>query len=229
MKTISSIIISFLLITSCNSFKNNQSNFDEIGIKTRLNDIANYSTVTLGEQTWLAQNLAVTRFNNGDTIFFAQDAMAWTYASDNNLPAYAYYRFWSPSEESDLESVFYNFYALTDHRGLAPNGWRIPSIDDWDELLKNYVFPEDKIRQIKSIEGWGSYYSGNNISGFNGQPLGKIEAISSFFDANPNAVWWTSNSMNDEEAIRIEITGEDQVIKFETDKDDGLNVRLIKN
>lgn len=229
MKKISLISAMFVLVTSCNSFRNNQYNFEEDAIKSRLNDIANYPVITVGEQTWLAQNLAVTRFSNGDTIFFAKDIKDWTYAGDNDIPAYAYYRFWYPGDEVELGKVFYNFYALTDPRGLAPTGWRIPSVDDWDELLKNYVFPEDKIRQIKSVESWGGYYAGNNMSGFNGQPLGKIEASSAYFDENPNAIWWTSNSINDEEVIMIEISGEDQVTKFETNKEDGLNVRLIKN
>lgn len=228
MKQVSLLSASLLLIWCCNSSPEHLGGSDETRIKDQLNDIANYPTVRLGEQTWLAKNLAVTRFSNGDTLFFAKDLEAWTFASDNNIPAYAYFQFHNPQEESDFGKVFYNFYAVSDPRGLAPEGWRVPTIDDWDELLKNYRIPEGKIREIKAVDGWGSYYPGNNASGFDGQPLGRIQAGTESFDANPNAVWWTSHSIYEEEAMRIEITGEDEVIKYETFKEDGLNVRLIR-
>lgn len=84
------------------------------------------------KENWMQSNLSVTVFRNGDTIFQAQSDEAWISCYDYKLPCWCYYEKNSAGDKT--QEVLYNFYAVTDKRGLAPIGWHIPSVDEWKRL-----------------------------------------------------------------------------------------------
>jgi uncharacterized protein (TIGR02145 family) len=83
--------------------------------------------VVIGNQTWRVENLKVTTFRNGDTIRHAQSDKEWADAALRREPAWC---------ECGGE-ILYNCYAVNDSRQLAPQGWKIPSLEDFEQLLVN--------------------------------------------------------------------------------------------
>ncbi|MFM7672830.1 MAG: FISUMP domain-containing protein [Bacteroidota bacterium] len=88
--------------------------------------------VVIGKNQWMLSNLDVTQFSKGDPIPEAKTQEQWIQALDEKKPAWAYYN-WDSAQSHQFGKI-YNWYALTDKRGLAPEGWNIPSSDDWNEL-----------------------------------------------------------------------------------------------
>jgi uncharacterized protein (TIGR02145 family) len=114
------------------------------------------NTVDVLNQTWLLDNLATTTFMNGDTIFFAKSASDWRAAGIAKMPACCYY--WDEIKNGELFGLLYNWYAVIDPRGIAPDGFRIPSNQDWETLAINlakignvYKEPEVKDTQKKNF------------------------------------------------------------------------------
>ncbi|MBW6478613.1 MAG: hypothetical protein K0B37_04225 [Bacteroidales bacterium] len=103
-----------------------------------------YITVIIGEQEWMAENLRVSRYNNGDDITTGLSRNEWQFNWQNEVAAYAIYDhnevdgINSPEEMVEIYGKLYNWYVVDDPRGLCPQGWSVPSAADWRELV-NYV------------------------------------------------------------------------------------------
>ena len=91
-------------------------------------------TVTIGTQVWMTENLDVAEFRNGDPIPEAKSNDEWFRAGREGKPAWCYYN--NNSENGFKYGKLYNWYAVNDTRGLAPDGWRIPTDKDWVILAK---------------------------------------------------------------------------------------------
>lgn len=88
-----------------------------------------YSTILLSNQIWIAENLKVTHYRNGDPIPHVTDHEEWI-----NTTSGAYCVYWNNPTNVDIYGNLYNWYAVDDERGLAPTGWHVPTDDDWKEL-----------------------------------------------------------------------------------------------
>lgn len=95
----------------------------------------NYQTVVIGSQTWMSENLNTNKFRNGNTIPEAKSAEEWKKACENYQPAWCYYNN-DPTNEFKYGKL-YNFWAVIDARGIAPNGWRVPKDSDFKILLNH--------------------------------------------------------------------------------------------
>lgn len=93
---------------------------------------SNISSVVIGSQTWAVANLDVTAFRNGDAIAEVKTDAEWEKAYEDKKPAWCYYNN-DPSNGSSYGKL-YNWWAVTDKRGLSPSGWRIPLKSDWQKL-----------------------------------------------------------------------------------------------
>jgi uncharacterized protein (TIGR02145 family) len=96
-----------------------------------------YPTVIIGNQEWMAENLRVTRYNNGDAIPTGLNNTEW---GNTTSGAYAIYPHGDiDGLDSDEEVVaaygkLYNWYSVDDERGLCPEGWSIPIHNEWTQL-----------------------------------------------------------------------------------------------
>ena len=149
-----------------------------------------YTLVKIGNQTWMAQNLNVDKFNNGDIIPEAKSREEWEKAGKNAEPAWCYY-------DNDLSNGIkygrlYNWYAVIDSRGLAPKGYHIPSEDEWSELAV-FLTGEFAGEKMKSKWGWNKFGGGTNESGFCGLPGGMRGESGIFYNLNDSGNWWFSN------------------------------------
>ncbi len=85
-------------------------------------------------QVWMKENLCTFEFKNGTPLFFAKNSDQWYNAALNKIPACCFYDF--DENNKDKYGLLYNWYAISDPQGLAPEGWRIPSVNDWKALAK---------------------------------------------------------------------------------------------
>lgn len=100
-------------------------------------------TAVIGEQTWMAENLAVTKFRNGDAIPKASSFNEWLYYLNSKKACYAHEFF------DDSKGIIYNAYLISDSREVAPEGWSIPTLEDWDELGQK-IYSTKKLTNYKS-------------------------------------------------------------------------------
>lgn len=189
--------------------------------------------VTIGKQLWMTQNLDVLNFSNGDSIKLAKNVSEWKKLNEKEIPACCYYD--GDDAVKDNKTLLYNWFAVIDKRGLAPKGWVVPAVADWDELYSFVGGDKKAVRKLKSKEVWdGSPFLvknsfGTNESGFNLLPTGSRDHPSgNYYSAKTAARMWTSNPAQTKSAYFIDINHEN---KFNTTfgfKQLGLAVRCIK-
>jgi uncharacterized protein (TIGR02145 family) len=88
--------------------------------------------VKIGDQIWMGRNLDVSNFGNGDPIPYAETDEEWLEASIYGEPAWCYFDN-DPDIGKELGKL-YNWYAVNDPRGIAPEGWHVPSDEEWRKL-----------------------------------------------------------------------------------------------
>ena len=123
-----------------------------------------YPTITIGTQTWMAENLRVTRYRNGVAIPIVIDWEAWA-----GCTAGAYCWYDNDPVASGAYGTLYNYFAVADSRGLCPTGWHVPSDADWNVLF-NALGGADVAGGKMKVDGgffWNSPNSyASNSSGF---------------------------------------------------------------
>jgi uncharacterized protein (TIGR02145 family) len=144
--------------------------------------------VTIGKQVWMTENLDVDKFRNGDPIPQAKTAKEWKKAGENKQPAWCYYN--NDPESGAKYGKHYNWYAVNDPRGLAPEGWHIPSDAEWT-MLTEYLGDEAGVK-MKTKEGWKEDGNGTNESGFSGLPGGYRYPNGTFLNVDMYGYWWSS-------------------------------------
>lgn len=117
-------------------------------------------------QFWMSSDIKVSEFRNGDSIFQAKTQEEWKQAFVEQKPAWCYYNF-KDDIPYDFIPKLYNLHAISDPRGLAPEGFKIPSKEDWITLWNvhspffSYRETEgvrhELIRELKSKSGWNPW------------------------------------------------------------------------
>ena len=106
-----------------NGIKSNEVDFC---LKT---NTVQYDIVKTCEQVWMSKNLDVDHYRNGDPIPEVTDPTEW-----ENLKTGAWCYYNNDSAMGNIYGKLYNWYAVNDPRGLAPEGWHVPSDSEWKEL-----------------------------------------------------------------------------------------------
>lgn len=182
-----------------------------------------YGTVKIGTQEWLNENLNVSKFKNGDLIPEAKSVEEWKTFGLDGKPAWCYSNF-NP-ENGKRYGKLYNWFAVADPRGLAPEGCHVPTLDEWEVMTKN--LGDNAGSKLKSKDGWYDNGNGTNESTFNAIPSGYTQG-----ELGEYAYWWTSTKNKDyNSGAYIFFLGYDMFyIDFRTYSwDSGLSVRCVKN
>jgi uncharacterized protein (TIGR02145 family) len=152
-----------------------------------------YSSIVLGNgQEWMSENLRTASYANGDPIQNISNSDQWNMTTGNwpTTGAWAHYN--NDSQYENPYGKLYNWYAVNDPRGLAPNGWHIPSDAGW-RSLSNYLGGDDIAgAKMKSKSGWHKEGNGTNSSGFLGTPCGSRNGYGVFGFIGNLGGWWSS-------------------------------------
>ena len=159
---------------------------------TTKNEIT-FNSVIIGNQDWQAKNLDVDRFRNGDEIPQVRSAAEWEQAGKEGLPAWCYFE--NDDENGKIYGKLYNWYAVNDSRGLAPEGWHIPTDEEWT-ILTDYLGGEEVAGGKMKITGTTYWESPNeeatNESGFSALPGGYRYSDGSFYNIRNFAFFWSA-------------------------------------
>jgi uncharacterized protein (TIGR02145 family) len=183
-------------------------------------------TVKIGNQTWAAANLNVVTFRNGDTIPEARTNEEWVSAGKEGKPAWCYYN--NDPKNGPKYGRLYNWFAVTDPRGLAPTGWSLPDATDWAQLAAHLGGSGTAGNKMKSSSGWADGYIGTNESGFNGLPAGYRVGNGNFLNIGSIATWWTTTEGKPGTAIDYYIGQRGSLERSNNPKPVGESVRCIK-
>jgi len=182
--------------------------------------------IVIGTQTWAEANLNVSKFRNGDSIPEARTNEEWKAAGESGKPVWCYYN--NDPKNGPKYGKLYNWYAVNDPRGLAPNGWSVPAEADWAKLIYYLGGPGVAGDKMKSTTGWNEDYNGHNQSGFNGVPGGYRDDIGSFYKIGNVATWWSSTESKANKAIDFYLSRTGSADRSISQKQLGESVRCIR-
>ena len=183
-----------------------------------------YKTVKIGNQWWMAENLKVTQFRNGDEIPNVFNGKAWAGIDNSALCFYD-----NDMINADTYGALYNWFAVNDARKIEPEGWHIPSDEEWATLIEYLGGDKIGADQIKEPGDahWISYTGGVNKSNFTALPGGYRYLDGSFFSLGYRACFWSSTESNDYFAFCVFL--EEEVSHHSYSKKDGFSVRCVKD
>ncbi len=171
MKKINIVLYASLLVAMIYSF----------GVSTSYCQVTDkdgnvYKTVKIGKQEWTSENLNVEHYRNGDPIPQVQDYKDWL-----NLTTGAWCYYDNKTANGKIYGQLYNWYAVNDPRGLAPEGWHVPSDAEWTKLTDYLGGEETAGEKMKSTSGWYADGNGTNSSGFTAFP-GGVRLSNGYYD-----------------------------------------------
>jgi uncharacterized protein (TIGR02145 family) len=212
-----------------------------------------YHTITIGTQTWMAENLRTTRFNDGTIIPEITDGATWGSLITEGVCTY------NNTTNADTINTYgrlYNLYAVMSGK-LAPTGWHVPTIEEWHDLLKYLILNRynydgstsglnpltgapDQVNKLgkamTSASGWipsdvkgaignTDYPAKRNASGFNALPAGmRGYNPGDFYNMGEYGIWWSTTQATIGLAYYDAGTGEGWIIAG-----CGFSVRCVKD
>ncbi|MCB9192124.1 MAG: fibrobacter succinogenes major paralogous domain-containing protein [Flavobacteriales bacterium] len=189
-----------------------------------------YPTVTIGDQVWMAENLKVTRYRNGDPISQINDDQYWSTSTEGS--------FCSPDGDLQLVSEYgrlYNGYAITDSRGLAPEGWHVATDAEWTSLVDFAGGETEAGGNLKEI-GFDHWLSPNTDAtdefGFGARSAGVRLTAGDFVGLGNYGCFWSSSfagSGSNLFWVRCMLTNNDNVDRRSDNIGFGFAVRCVKN
>ena len=147
--------------------------------------------VQLCNQMWMGCNLDVETYRNGDIIPEVEDSVEW---SKLTTGAWCYYN--NDPETGVIYGKLYNWFAVNDPRGLAPEGWHIPSNEEWEELancLGGSKIAGGKLKETGTIHWQNPNYVTADSNVFAALPGGWRDENGSFNYIGYIGNWWTSS------------------------------------
>ena len=185
-----------------------------------------YKTVRIGNQVWMAENLRVSRYRNGDLITNFINDKKWQ--TDKN-GAWCFYK--NEYENNSIYGKLYNWFAVDDDRGLAPKGWHVASYKEWCTLI-DYLggksIEDDKLKDTGTAHWIGLNKTSKNESGFSAIPGGQRYANGTFNSVGNNGYWWSSDEGDYMNALGWDMNY-DVGTDYGYDKRRGFSVRCIRD
>lgn len=198
-----------------------------------------YKTIRIGNQLWMASNLMVTHYRNGDPIPQVQKSDEW---SKIETGAWCFYE--NNPENGKKYGKLYNWYAVNDNRNIAPEGWHVPSDDEWKKL-EQYLFMHqadaDNVGRRGKNEGgklketgtthWKSPNAGaTNESRFLALPGGYRISNGDFDRLRSMANFWTSTERDSLGAWDRYLMHDSATIgRYGSDKKVALSIRCVRD
>ncbi len=184
-----------------------------------------YTSVQIGSQVWMVENLKVTKYNNGDPI-------PKIGPMDNSWGTLTSGAYSNDYEETNINGRLYNWYAVNDPRKIAPAGWHIPTKGEWTTLV-DFLGGENLAGSKMKEKGTAHWCAPNtdatNESGFTGLP-GDWRLEIGFATGCGDESWWTADENDAQEAFNLFIFDSSGEVSLVSNKKFvGWGVRCIKD
>jgi len=207
-------------------------------------DSNSYKTVTIGTQTWMAENLRTTVYRNGFSIPNITDDTLWMNQTNG---AYCSYNNTTDQAIIKQNGLLYNWFAVNDTLKLCPTGWHVATNADWDTLatyLTYYGYSyggsgKDIAKSLADISGWnsstelgeiGKDIAENNTSGFSAKASGSRNEYSEFKDQGNSGYWWTASEFRTAYSYNRNISAYTKTLNSNMGfKTNGYSVRCVKD
>lgn len=187
-----------------------------------------YQAITIGTQVWMAENLKVTHYRNGDPVPEIADGSAWAV-----LTTGAYCNYSNNPANVDTYGRLYNWYAVSDFRNIAPAGWHVPTDAEWQlliEYLGGGAVAGGKMKEAGTTH-WADPNSGaTNQSGFSALPGGIRLSLGYYGSIRFHGLFWSSTGYDSENAWSLELAYDfpNAIPEFDP-KSVGFSVRCVKD
>jgi uncharacterized protein (TIGR02145 family) len=177
----------------------------------------------------MSKNLDVTTYRNGDPIPKVTDMTAWASLVTG---AYCYYN----NDSATYASIYgklYNWYAVNDPRGLAPEGWYIPTSFEWTTLsncLGGDAIAGGPLKETGTGHWSAPNAGGTNVTGFYGLPGGYRSALGNFYDIGLVGHYWSASAFSSNFAYnRFLHYNNDDLGNTNNNMKIGMSIRCIRN
>jgi uncharacterized protein (TIGR02145 family) len=187
-----------------------------------------YKTVKICNQWWMAENLKVTKYQNGDSIPDVQDNSEWM-----NLTTGAYCDYDLDSRNVSTYGRLYNWYAVDDSRNIAPAGWHVPSDAEWQilvECLGDSTVAGGKMKESGTMHWINPNTGATNESGFLALPAGSRSGTGLFGGKRYGAYYWCATPFSTylawHRSLENNYAG---IYHFTYVKIDGFSVRCVRD
>ena len=200
-----------------------------------------YRTIQIGTQTWMAENLKTTKYNDNSDIPLEINGAAWIGLTS---PAYCWYN----NSESTYKNVYgalYNWYAVdpTSNGGknVCPTNWHVPKHEDWEILLERlgsftntmpgyHIYYGGGRLKEEGMSHWlAPNEGGSNDVGFTALPGGIMHSDGNFYGINEIGSWWSSTPFNNNAFCSQLDNTTSYLIHSSNIKDFGFSVRCVRN
>jgi uncharacterized protein (TIGR02145 family) len=226
----------YLIKKSCILKKRDIKTFSFYLESIPINDIDGnvYKTVKIGNQWWMAENLIVTHYGNGDPIPNVIDDNKWS-----DIGAYCVYDNYNVNIKK--YGNLYNWYALNDKRKIAPKGWHIPTDVEWKQLEMYIGMSQSEVDneyrhggydgdELKSTTGWYSNGNGTDDYGFAALPAGYRGTNGGYTGIGGRTLFWSATECNSTNAWSRTLRDSDSGIYRNNDcKAYGYSVRCVRD
>ena len=194
-----------------------------------------YETVEIGEQVWMAENLKVTHYRNGDEIPTGYSNNEWA-----NLSTGAYAVYDDNESNADTYGYLYNWYAVDDERGVCSASWHVPTDGEYTALsdyLGGTSVAGGKLKECTEgscpeSEYWYSPNTGaTNESGFTGLPGGaRYYYYGNSRHMGYNGSFWSSTEYGSNDAWHRGLDHDySEISRRDYGKDSGFSVRCVRD
>jgi uncharacterized protein (TIGR02145 family) len=186
-----------------------------------------YKTVTIGTQTWMAENLKVTKYNDGIAIPNVTDNTEWKELTTGALCDYG-----NTPSNSETYGKLYNWHAVNTGK-LCPTGWHVPSDAEWTELtdyLGGRSVAGGKLKETGTTHLASPNTGATNETGFTALPGGFRGYDGAFYYIGYHGYWWSATENGSNNAwYRLMGFNFSTVARHNYYKELGVSVRCVRD
>ena len=192
-----------------------------------------YKTVTIGTQTWMAENLKVSKYNDGTPIPNVAENSQW---QKNTTGAWCNYN--NSDSLGKIYGKLYNWYAVSPttngNKSLCPKGWHVPTDVDWTVLtdyLGGEIVAGGKLKEVITSSWNIPNTDATNSSLFTGLPGLFRNNDGTYESIKQLGGWWSSTESKSDAAWIRYLDNTSGVLYriIDGDKEGGVSVRCLKD
>ena len=191
-----------------------------------------YKTVSIGTQTWMAENLKTSKYNNGVNIPNIIDDTKW---GNDTIGGWSYYN--NDSSNNVKFGKLYNWYVVSPNnngnKNVCPTGWHVPTDTEWTLLINNLggaSLAGTKMKEV-GIMNWNTpNINATNSSIYTGVPGGSRNIVGVYDDIGSISGYWSSTELDRHSALYYQLYFNNELVgRYHKLKVSGISIRCMKD